>query len=124
MAFSAIGKQNAVAIADEWKSISPENIDKLIEQYIEGGEASLKLYDGITHIRMVNLNKGKSALFWFAMSAIHVCVPLVCRFEVCHRYRSHSHTTLPFDEQMCYGFDHTRSCAEATYNGRSYHDKG
>lgn len=57
MAFSAIKKENAAAIVDKWKSISPEIIDKLIEQYIEGGGTSLKMYDGITHLRMVNLNK-------------------------------------------------------------------
>ena len=60
---AAIKKENAAAIVDKWKSISPEIIDKLIEQYIEGGGTSLKMYDGITHLRMVNLNKGRSTLY-------------------------------------------------------------
>jgi spermidine synthase len=41
----------------EWKSISPENIDKLIEEHISGGESSFKMYDGITHLRMFHLTK-------------------------------------------------------------------
>ena len=37
----------------------PEQIDELIEKNIKGGEASLKMYDGITHLRMHNLAKRK-----------------------------------------------------------------
>jgi spermidine synthase len=44
---------------DEWKTMPPESIDNLIEQYISHGEASLKMYDGITHLRMFHLTKGK-----------------------------------------------------------------
>ena len=62
MAFGNIKNENAAAMVNKWKSITPEIIDKLIEQYIEGGGTSLKMYDGITHLRMVNLNKGKSSL--------------------------------------------------------------
>ena len=46
--------------ADEWKLMSSESIDKLIEEYISGGEASFKMYDGITHRRMFSLTKGKA----------------------------------------------------------------
>lgn len=42
---------------DEWKTMPPESIDNLIEQYISHGEASLKMYDGITHLRMFHLTK-------------------------------------------------------------------
>ena len=45
--------------ADEWKSMRPENIDNLVEQYIKDGETSLKMYDGVTHLRMFHLTKGK-----------------------------------------------------------------
>mmetsp|Transcript_7316 Transcript_7316/g.21251 ORF Transcript_7316/g.21251 Transcript_7316/m.21251 type:complete len:402 (+) Transcript_7316:178-1383(+) len=43
--------------AEEWKRIAPETIDKLIEECVTGGEASFKIYDGITHQRMFHLPK-------------------------------------------------------------------
>lgn len=43
--------------AEEWRTMSPETIDKLIEKYIIGGEASCKMYDGTTHQRMYHLTK-------------------------------------------------------------------
>ena len=46
-------------LVKEWITMSPEQIDELIEKNIKGGEASLKMYDGITHLRMHNLAKGK-----------------------------------------------------------------
>jgi spermidine synthase len=46
-------------LVKEWITLSPETIDELIEKNIKGGEASLKMYDGITHLRMNNLAKGK-----------------------------------------------------------------
>lgn len=42
-----------------WVSVSPDVIDQLIELQIKGGEASLRMYDGITHLRMFHLSKGK-----------------------------------------------------------------
>jgi len=42
---------------DDWRTMSTESIDKLIQEQISGGDASLKMYDGITHIRMFHLTK-------------------------------------------------------------------
>lgn len=48
--------------AEEWRTMSPETIDKLIEKYIIGGEASCKMYDGTTHQRMYHLTKRKFSM--------------------------------------------------------------
>ena len=48
---------NSSSDSNEWKLMPPEKIDTLIEEYISGGEASLKMYDGITHLRMFHLTK-------------------------------------------------------------------
>ena len=42
---------------DEWKLMTTTNIDSLIDEHISGGEASLKMYDGVTHLRMFHLTK-------------------------------------------------------------------
>lgn len=62
MAFNPIDKEKSVEVVDEWRSISPVILDTLIEQYITGGETSLKMYDGITHTRMFHLTKGKTII--------------------------------------------------------------
>jgi len=61
MAFQAPpGEENdKTAIENEWKfPKSPNVIDDLIEQQIEGGAAKLGLYDGISHLSMFALTKG------------------------------------------------------------------
>jgi spermidine synthase len=40
-----------------WATIAPAVIDSLVEKYIQGGESSLRMYDGITHQRMISLTK-------------------------------------------------------------------
>ncbi|KAG7356546.1 spermidine synthase / putrescine aminopropyltransferase [Nitzschia inconspicua] len=57
MAFNHRCAGDAKDVAAEWSSISPSVIDELIEGQIKGGESSLKMYDGITHLRMFNLSK-------------------------------------------------------------------
>eukprot|EP00536_Pseudo-nitzschia_multiseries_P014247 jgi/Psemu1/214193/e_gw1.678.39.1 len=43
--------------ADDWKAVAPETVDKLLDDCIAGGEASLKMYDGTTHQRLFHLPK-------------------------------------------------------------------
>lgn len=42
---------------EDWTAAAPAGIDELIERYIEGGEKSLRMYDGMTHRRMFALTK-------------------------------------------------------------------
>lgn len=44
-------------VAKEWATVSPDVIDNLVEEYIQGGESSLRMYDGITHQHMFALTK-------------------------------------------------------------------
>jgi thermospermine synthase len=58
MAFTPASGGDAAALVKDWKSIDPETLDELlIQKYIEGGETSLKMYDGITHHRMFYMTK-------------------------------------------------------------------
>lgn len=50
--------------AEEWKRAKPETINGLLEQLVNGGESSLKMYDGITHQRMFHLTKGKPQTYF------------------------------------------------------------
>jgi thermospermine synthase len=60
MAFNCRDGRDSKEVAAEWTSISPSLIDELVQKHIKSGEASLKMYDGITHLRMFHLSKGKS----------------------------------------------------------------
>lgn len=74
--------------ADEWKLMSSESIDKLIEEYISGGEASFKMYDGITHLRMFALTKGK-ATSRNCFVCRYACEGLSCMFYWNERTREY-----------------------------------
>ena len=59
MAFQApAGRENEKAIVEkEWKYPNTDEIDRLIEQQIEGGADVLGLYDGDSHITLFALTK-------------------------------------------------------------------
>ena len=58
MAFNPLDNKNEGKDgAQEWARMDPQTIDDLIEQSIRGGEQSLRMYDGITHLRMFALTK-------------------------------------------------------------------
>ena len=79
----AYNNSSGSSSSDEWKSMSPENIDKLIEQYISGGETSLRMYDGITHLRMFHLPKGKTTNYsLYQCRAYGTCVFLSGLFDI------------------------------------------
>ena len=59
MAFHPTKKEKCIEVVKKWRSISPCIIDDLIEKHISNGETALKMYDGITHVRMFSLTKGK-----------------------------------------------------------------
>jgi thermospermine synthase len=50
-------KKEGGDITKEWATAAPAVIDSLVEKYIQGGEKSLRMYDGITHQRMFALTK-------------------------------------------------------------------
>merc|ERR1712078_869606 len=66
---------NSVGNADEWKSMSIEDIDKIIELYINGGNNVLKMYDGVTHLRMFHLTKGKCLTNYYYNGFVYACIP-------------------------------------------------
>ena len=57
MAFRAPQRQDPAKVKADWIAPQSSTIDALIEKYISGGSASLKMYDGITHNRMYALPK-------------------------------------------------------------------
>lgn len=57
MAFHPTKKEKCIEVVKKWSSISPCIIDDLIEKHISNGETALKMYDGITHVRMFSLTK-------------------------------------------------------------------
>jgi thermospermine synthase len=59
MAFNNTDADNAdsASICKEWTLNSADKIDLLIDECISGGNKSLKMYDGLTHLRMFNLAK-------------------------------------------------------------------
>jgi len=65
---------NSVGNADEWKSMSIEDIDKIIELYINGGSNVLKMYDGVTHLRMFHLTKGKCLTNYYYIGFVYACI--------------------------------------------------
>ena len=48
---------DSTTICKEWIMNSSDKIDTLIDGCISGGNDSLKMYDGLTHLRMFNLAK-------------------------------------------------------------------